>query len=116
MGANGCGMGSCCKQTPSRSPRRSWVAFFLEAVATAARDAKQSIIAIVSLIAADRRRLLVTPKASPASYRLFELLPMMPRFTIERVRRKLDTTFPTANAAVQVLEELGIVREMTDKK
>lgn len=94
----------------------SWVAFFLEGVATAASDAERSIIAIASLIAADRRRLLETPKASPASYRLFELLPMMPRFTIERVRQKLETTFPTATAAVKVLEDLGIVTEMTGQK
>ena len=94
----------------------SWVAFFLEAVASAATDAERGIIAIASMVAADRRRLLVAPKAGPASYRLFELLPMMPRFTIERVRRELDTSFPTANAAVKVLEELGIVTEMTGQK
>ena len=94
----------------------SWVEFFLEGVATAASDAERSIIAIASLIASDRRRLLATPQASPASYRLFELLPMMPRFTIERVRQKLETTFPTATAAVKVLEDLGIVTEMTGQK
>ncbi|MDP1680212.1 MAG: hypothetical protein Q8L39_00360 [Burkholderiales bacterium] len=38
------------------------------------------------------------------------------RFTIERVRRELDTSFPTANAAVKVLEDLGIVTEMTGQK
>ena len=41
---------------------------------------------------------------------------MMPRFTIERVRQTLDTTFPTATAAVKVLEGLGIVTEMTGQK
>ncbi|PKO62029.1 MAG: cell filamentation protein Fic [Betaproteobacteria bacterium HGW-Betaproteobacteria-18] len=94
----------------------SWVAFFLEGVATAALDAERSIIAIASLVAADRRRLLESPKAGTACYRLFEMLPMMPRFTIERVRQKLDTTFPTANAAVKVLQDLGIVTEMTGQK
>ncbi|MBP1151641.1 MULTISPECIES: Fic family protein [Methylocaldum] len=94
----------------------SWVAFFLEGVATAASDAERSIIAIASLIAADRRRLLEAPKGGPASYRLFEMLPMMPRFTIERVRKSLDTSFPTATAAVKVLEDLGIVTEMTGQK
>ncbi|MBZ0096814.1 MAG: Fic family protein [Sulfuricella sp.] len=94
----------------------SWVAFFLEGVATAATDAERSIIAIASLVAADRRRLLESSKASSASYRLFEMLPMMPRFTIERVRQKLDTSFPTANAAVKVLEDLGIATEMTRQK
>lgn len=94
----------------------SWVSFFLEGVATAAADAERSIIAIASLVAADRRRLLESPKAGPASYRLFETLPMMPRFTVERVRQQLATSFPTANAAVKVLEELGIVTEMTGQK
>ena len=94
----------------------SWVAFFLEAVATAASDAERSIIAIASLITADRRRLLEASGAGPACYRLFELLPTMPRFTIERARQKLATTFPTATAAVKVLEDLGIVMEMTGRK
>ena len=94
----------------------SWVEFFLEAVAVAAADAERGIIDIASQMAADRRRLLAAPKASPASYRLFELLPMMPRFTIERVRRELGTSFPTANAAVKTLEALGIVSEMTGQK
>ncbi|MDV2646486.1 Fic family protein [Pseudomonas aeruginosa] len=94
----------------------SWVSFFLEGVAVSAAQAEQSIIAVASLIAADRRKLLQSPKASPASYRLFELLPMMPRFTVERVRQQLQTTFPTANAAVQMLEQLGIVIEVTGQK
>lgn len=94
----------------------SWITFFLEGVATAAGDAERNIIAIASLVTTDRRALLQSPKASPASYRLFELLPMMPRFTIEHVRQQLDTSFPTATAAVQVLEKLGIVAEMTGQK
>lgn len=94
----------------------SWVSFFLEGVAAAAADAEKSIIEVASLVAADRRRLLQSPKAGPASYRLFEMLPTMPRFTIERVRQRLDTTFPTANAAVKVMEDLGIVMEMTGQK
>jgi Fic family protein len=94
----------------------SWIDFFLEGVAEAAFNAERSIIAIASLVSTDRRRLLDSSKAGPATYRLFELLPMMPRFTIERVRQALNTSFPTANAAVKALEELGIVLEMTGQK
>lgn len=94
----------------------AWVSFFLEGVAMAASDAEKNIIAVASLVAADRKRLLQSTKAGPAHYRLFEMLPMMPRFTIERVRQQLDTTFPTANAAVKALEDLGIVTEMTGQK
>ena len=93
-----------------------WVTFFLEGVAQAAQDAERSIVAIATLLGADRRRLLASPKAGPASYRLFEMLPMMPRFNIDQVRQKLGTTFPTANAAVKVLEDLALVTEQTGQK
>ena len=93
-----------------------WVSFFLEGVAAAATEAERGIVAVASLVAADRRRLLVAPKAGAASLRLFELLPTMPRFTIAQVQQKLSTTFPTATAAVMLLEELGLVTELTGLK
>jgi len=94
----------------------SWITFFLEGVATAANDSEKSIIEVASLVSTDRRQLLQSTKTGPMSYRLFEMLPMMPRFTIERVRKQLDTSFPTATAAIKVLEDLGIVSEMTGQK
>jgi len=93
-----------------------WVGFFLEGVEAAATDAERGIAAIASLVAADRRRLLAAPRVGAVGLRLFELLPLMPRFTIEQVRQKLATTFPTATAAVKLLEELGIVKELTGQK
>lgn len=94
----------------------SWVTFFLEGVATAAGDAEKNIIEVASLVASDRKRMLQSLKAGPTSYRLFEMLPVMPRFTIEHVRQKLGTSFPTATAAVKVLVDLGIALEMTGQK
>jgi Fic family protein len=93
-----------------------WLAFFLEGIARAAEEAERNIVAVASLVTADRRRLLEAPRATPASYRLFEMLPLMPRFTVEQAREKLATTFPTASAAVRLLEELGIVSERTGQK
>ena len=94
----------------------SWVTFFLEGVASAAGDAEKTIIEVASLLASDRKRLLQSCKAGPTSYRLFEMLPVMPRFTIEHVRQQLGTSFPTATAAVKVLVDLGIAVEMTGQK
>jgi Fic family protein len=93
-----------------------WLRFFLEAVEAAAIEAERGIVAVASLVTADRRRLLAAPRISAVTLRLFELLPVMPRFTIEQVRQKLDTTFPTATAAVKLLEGLGIVVELTGQK
>jgi len=94
----------------------SWVSFFLEGVVAASADAEHSIIIIASLVASDRRRLMKSSKAGAASYRLFEQLPMMPRFTVERVKLILDTSFPTTNAAVKIFEDLNIVTETTGQK
>ena len=94
----------------------AWIAFFLDGVSLAAAEAERNVIAVATLVTGDRRRLLESPRASPASYRLFELLPLMPRFTIEQARSKLNTTFPTANAAVRALEELGLLMELTGQK
>lgn len=93
-----------------------WVGFFLDGVESAAQEAERGIVAVASLINADRRRLLAAPRVGAVALRLFEMLPLMPRFTIEQVRQKLDTTFPTATAAVKLLDTLGIVAEMTGQK
>jgi Fic family protein len=93
-----------------------WLAFFLEGIAASAEESERTIIALASRITADRRRLLDAPRATPASYRLFEQLPLMPRFSVEQVRERLQTTFPTAGAAVRLLEELGIVTERTGQR
>ncbi|MFT3857672.1 MAG: Fic family protein [Aquabacterium sp.] len=93
-----------------------WLGFFLEGVIDAAHSAERNIVALASLINTDRRRLLAAPKASPIVYRLFERLPLMPRFTIEGMRQALQTTFPTTTAAVSVLEELGVLVETTGQK
>lgn len=94
----------------------SWVKFFLEGVQVAANQAEENIVKIASLVASDRRKLLESPKGGAAAYRLFELLPIMPRFNVERVRTALGTTFPTANAAVKALEELSLITETTGNK
>lgn len=94
----------------------AWIIFFLEGVTNAAQEAERGVIDVATQVAADRRRLLAEARATPASYRLFEALPTMPRFTVEQARRKLDTSFPTANAAVQLLQTLGIVSELTGQR
>ena len=94
----------------------SWILFFLEGVEVSATAAEENIVKLATLVATDRRRLLETPNAGTASYRLFEMLPMMPRFTVERVRVALDTSYPTANAAVKTLEKLGLITETTGNR
>ena len=94
----------------------SWIQFFLEAVEVAATDAEKSIVQIGNLVAAHRAKLLNSVQANTMAVRLLDLLPMMPRFTVERVRQSLQTSYPTANAAVKTLEALGLISETTGQK
>ncbi len=93
-----------------------WVRFFLEGVIESATEAERNVIGLATMVAQDRQQVLALPKASTTTLRLFELLPTMPRFTVEYVRERLETTFPTANAAVAALEALGVVVETTGQK
>jgi len=106
----------CLSAIRTEGDWEGWIAFFLEGMSVAAEEAERSIVAVASLVAADRRRLLDSPVAGPAAYRLFEMLPLMPRFTVEQARQRLDTSFPTAGMAVRALEALGIATEMTGQK
>ena len=94
----------------------AWLTFFLAGVAEAAAEAERNVVEVATLIISDRRRLLGAPKAVSAAYRLFEMLPVMPRFTIERARQQLKTSFPTASAAIKLLTELDIVSEMSGQR
>ena len=92
-----------------------WIVFFLECVTAAAAESELNIIDIQTMINTDRARLLASTNISQATYRLFELLPEMPRFSVEAARKALETTFPTANAAVANLVRVGIVTELTGR-
>ena len=82
----------------------------------AAAEAERNVVDVATLVTADRRRLLESPKANATAFRLFEMLPMMPRFTVEKVKQELSTSYPTANNAVKLLTDLGIVVEMTGQQ
>ena len=103
-------------ETRTRGAWEEWVSFFLDGVAEAAAEAERSIVDVALLVTSDRRRLLESSKANAVAFRLFEMLPMMPRFTVEKVRRELSTSYPTANSAVKLLTDLGIVAEMTGQQ
>lgn len=94
----------------------AWIGFFLDGVVSAAIQAEHTVVELATLIAHDRRRLLASPTAGATAYRLFESLPVMPRFTVDQVKRRLDTSYPTANAAVKSLTDLGIVQEMSGQR
>ncbi|MBP2199236.1 Fic family protein [Pantoea cypripedii] len=105
----------CLSEIRSDGNWEQWITFFLEGVEIAAEEAQKSIIQIASLIAMHRKRLLANASTSLPTMRLFELLPVMPRLTVERAQAELSVTFPTASAAIKVLEATDILVETTGR-
>lgn len=93
----------------------NWISFFLEGVEAAAEEAQRSIVSIAAMIAEDRRRVLAHGTSTLVTLRLFELLPTMPKLTVERAVQALDVTHPTAAKAIEALKLVGILRETTGK-
>lgn len=92
--------------------REDWIALFVEADAVVAREAERSVVDLVTLVAADRCRMLAPRGSSPAGHRLFGMLPMM-SVTREQARQRLGHPFRAARAAAGVLQDLGMAAETT---
>lgn len=94
----------------------AWMEFFLEGVATIAKEAVTAARDVFALISEDRRRLIAARGASVMAVRLMDRLPTHPVVTIPAVVKLLKTTKPTAGKAVQLLESLGVLAETTGKR
>lgn len=92
-----------------------WVTFFLEAVEAAAEDAQHSIVRVAALIAEDRKRVLSCATTTLTAFRLFELLPTMPRLSVDHAREVLGVSFPTAAKAIETLERVNVLVETSGR-
>ena len=93
-----------------------WTAFFLEGIATVARDGVASARELFALVAEDRARVLGHAGMSVVALRLFELLPRHPVVTVAAVMKLVGTTKPTAGRAIELLEAAGVLAETTGKR
>jgi len=93
-----------------------WTDFFLDGVTTIAEEAVTSARELFNLVGTDRTRLLEVESASVSAFRLFEQLPRHPIVTVASAMKLLDTSKPTANRAIGVLVEIGILAETTGRR
>ena len=93
-----------------------WTSFFLECVAAAADDGVAVAQTIHALVARDRARIVGHPRATVAAIQLLERLPSTPVLTVPRATGLLGITAPTARKAIELLEDLDVLRETTGKR
>ena len=93
----------------------SWIGFFLECVRDAAEDGVRVAEALHSVVADDRRRLLASELATVAAIRLLDFLPSHPVVDVRKAGELLGMTSPTARKAIEILEGLGLLGEITGR-
>lgn len=93
-----------------------WTGFFLECVTDAADDGVRIAQAVHSLIGHDRGRVVGHARATVAAIQLLDSLPSNPVVTVPRASSLLGMTAPPARKAIELLEEIGVLRETTGKQ
>lgn len=92
-----------------------WIGFFLRGVSDQATDAVQTAQRILDLQLAYRQR--IQGRRSPApTLRLLDDLFANPYVTITGARKKYGVNFRTAQAAIDLLCQAGILREVTRRR
>ena len=94
----------------------SWMAYFLDGVASIAEEAVVTVRELSALVSVDRARVLAAKPTTVIALRLFEQLPRHPIVSVSRARDLIETTKPTAIKAVNALVESGVLVESTGRK
>ena len=93
-----------------------WIRFFLECVREAADDGVRVARELHALVGHDRGRVLSHGRSTVAAIQLLELMPSNPVVTVPRAAELLGLTAPPARKAVELLESLGVLREISGKR
>jgi len=93
-----------------------WIEFFLTCVHESADNGIDVAQKLFALLNQDRRQLTRHSRATVAAIQLLDLLPEHPMLTVPKASELLKSTAPTARKAVDILEDLGVLRETTGKQ
>jgi len=92
-----------------------WIQFFLQAVVNQSSDAVQRSRRLLDLHQ-DYHRTSLEKHLPPTAGQLIELILMRPVLNLRIAQELLGVTFPTAQKAIRVLEDEGILVEITGGK
>lgn len=93
----------------------TWLAFFLEGVFETAQQAFYTAQKLIRLFAADRRQIETLGRSAGSALQVHQYLQERTFITTPEAVKRLSISAPTVTKAVQQLEGLGIVREITGK-
>jgi len=94
----------------------AWLAFFLEGVRDTADRAVSTAQRLAATFEEDRTRVEPMGRRAGSALRVHEALEARPISSLPAVCESTGLSFPAAASAMELLEDLGIAREMTGKQ
>ncbi len=94
----------------------AWLDFFLEGVAGTAQSAVDTAYRLLALFRDDAARVQGLGRAAPNALRVFDAFRDRPLATVNALATRTGASYPTVARAVEALERLDIVREITGRK
>lgn len=93
-----------------------WLRFFLEGVRDTAQQGVDTAKAILALFGKDRQKIETLGRQAGTVHRVHQLLQRKPILSIPLAVQSLTVSAPTARAAIEALEKLKVVHEITGKR
>ncbi len=94
----------------------AWLLFFLDGVTQTAEGAVQTAQRLLSLFQEDQSRVQQTGRAAGSALRVHQVLQERPIVSLQELANRTDLSFHAVTSGMQILEQLGMARELTGKK
>jgi Fic family protein len=94
----------------------AWIDFFAEGVAETAEGAVATARRLLDIAERDREKIRDRGRSAGSADVVHYALQRMPVCTVARLAKRTKLTLPTVLKALDVLEEIGVVREVTGKQ
>ena len=94
----------------------TWLAFFLDGVTQTAEGAVSTAQRLLALFQEDQAKIQQMGRAAGSVLRVHQALQEHPIASLQELAKRTELSFPAVTAGIQVLEQIGVVRELTGKK
>jgi Fic family protein len=94
----------------------TWLAFFLEGVRESAEGAASTAERLAAMFREDRKRIEPAGRRAGSGLRVHEALKARPIVSLSAVCDATGLSFPAASSGMELLESLGIARELTGRR
>ena len=94
----------------------AWLAFFLEGVRQTAESAVGTAHRLTALFWEDKERIVPLGRRAGSALRIHDALKARPVTSTQELCKKTGLSFPTVAAAMDLLVDLGVARELTGKR